>query len=137
MEICGSPCNDDAQPVRPKTFGDSHDNVSAKCSSLLLSQAGDSVIVENRKRLTPIQDKLASGSDLSKPDKMLVGSVMEKFTQSPLQIEKRKAEKLAFLTDEQRTCARMLLNQCTFLVRQRESVWNYLYLQSFSHGWLI
>ena len=49
---------------------------------------------------------------------MLVGSVMGKFTQSLLQIEKSKTEKLAILTDEQRTCAKSLLNQCTFLVRR-------------------
>ena len=40
--------NDDSQPVRFKTFGDFQDNGNAKCSSLLLSQAADSVIVENR-----------------------------------------------------------------------------------------
>ena len=48
---------------------------------------------------------------------MLVGSVMGKFTQSLLQIEKSKTEKLAILADEQRTCAKSLLNQCAFLVR--------------------
>ena len=75
------------------------------------------MLVENRKRLAPVREKIASGSTLSEQDKILVGSVMEKFTQSSLQIENSKAEKLAILTDEQRACAKTLLNQCTFLVR--------------------
>ena len=109
--------NDDTRPVSFKTSGNFDDDVCASCSSLLLGQAADPVIVENRKRLAPIREKLAKGSDLSKQDKMLVGSVMGKFTQSSLQLEKSKAEKLASLTDEQRACAKTLLNQCTFLVR--------------------
>ena len=79
-EFMAALSNDDAQPVRFKTFGDFDDDVNAKCSSLLLGQAADSVVVENRKRLAPIREKLGSGSDLSEPDKMLVGSVMGKFT---------------------------------------------------------
>ena len=75
------------------------------------------MLVENRKRLAPVREKIASGSTLSEQDKILVGSVMEKFTQSSLQIENSKAEKLAILTDEQRACAKTLLNHCTFLVR--------------------
>ena len=117
-EFVAALSNDDAQPVCFNTCGNFDDDVvNAKCSSLLLSQAADSVIVENRKRLAPIREKLASGTDLSEQDKMLVRSVMGKFTQSALQIETSKAEKLATLTDEQRTCAKTLLNQCTFLVR--------------------
>ena len=116
-ELMAALSNDDTRPVYFKTLGDFDDDVNAQCSSLLLSQAAESVIVENRKRLAPIREKLASGSDLSKQDKMLVGSVMGKFTQSSLQLETSKAEKLAILTDEQRTCAKTLLNQCTFLVR--------------------
>ncbi len=110
--------NEDAQPVCLKTFGNFDDDVNVNCSSLLLSQAADSVIVENRKRLAPIREKLASGSNLSEQDKTFVGSVMGKFTQSSNQIEKSQAEKLAILTDEQRACAKTLLNQCTFLVRR-------------------
>ncbi len=115
-EFIAALSNDGAQPVCFKTFGD-FDDVNAKCSSLLLSQAANSVIFENRKRLALIWKKLASGSHLSEQDKMLVGSVMGKFTQSSLQIAKSKAEKLAILTDGQRACAKTLLNQCTFLVR--------------------
>ena len=116
-EFMAALSNDDTQPVSFKTSGNFDDDVCANCSSLLLGQAADPVIVENRKRLAPIREKLAKGSDLSKQDKMLVGSVMGKFTQSSLQLEKSKAEKLAILTDEQRACAKTLLNQCTFLVR--------------------
>ena len=109
--------SDDAQPVCFKTLGDFDNDVNMDCSSLLLSQTTDSVLVENRKRLAPVREKIASGSTLSEQDKILVGSVMDKFTQSSLQIEKSKAEKLAILTDEQRACAKTLLNQYTFLVR--------------------
>ena len=128
-EFIAALSNDDPQPVCFKTFGDFDDDVNAKCSSLLLSQAADSVIVENRKRLALIWEKLASGSHLSEQDKMLVGSVMGKFTQSSLQIEKSKAEKLAILTDEQRTCAKTLSNQCTFLVRRGQPL-NRMYKES-------
>ena len=88
-----------------------------KCS-WLLTQTDESVIVENRKRLAPVRKKIASGSNLSRQDKVLVGSVMGKFTQSSLQIEESKAEKLATLTDEQKVCAKSLLHQCAFLIRR-------------------
>lgn len=42
---------------------------------------------------------------------MLVGSVIGKLTQSSLPIEESKAEKLAILTDDQRTCAKILLKE--------------------------
>ena len=116
-EFMATLSNDDARPVCFKTLGDFDNDVNMECSSLLLSQATDSVLVENRKRLAPVREKIASGSTLSEQDKILVGSVMEKFTQSSLHIEHSKAEKLAILTDERRACAKTLLNQCTFLVR--------------------
>lgn len=45
---------------------------------------------------------------MGEQDKMLVGLVMGNYTQSSLQIGKSKAQKLAVLTDEQRTCAKTL-----------------------------
>ena len=48
----------------------------------------------------PFRKKIANGSILREQDKMPVESVMRKFMQSSLQIGKRKAEKLAILTDE-------------------------------------
>lgn len=99
---------DDAHPVCFGTFGDSNDDVNAECSSLLLSQATDSAIAENRKGLAPTREKITTGSRLNEQDEMRVRSVMRNFAQSSLQVEGSKVEKLAILTDEHKACAKTL-----------------------------
>ena len=121
-ELMSAIHGDDAHPVCFGTFGDSNDDVNAECSSLLLSHATDSAIAENRKGLAPIREKIASGSRLNEQDKMRVRSVRRSFTQSSLQLEGSKVEKLAILTDEHKACTKTLLKQCTFLVRRGQAL---------------
>ena len=121
-ELISAVRGDDAHPVCFGTFGDSNDDVNAECSSLLLTQATDSAIAENRKGLAPNREKITTVSRLSEQDEMRVRSVMRNFTQSSLQVEGSKVEKLAILTDEHKACAKTLLKQCTFLVRRDQAL---------------